>query len=317
MQSDPEQTRYDACPVCSGAIKPWRVKKAGSDQYALDLCASCGYCFVNPRPSLSFLTEFYCSSGRDRAEKAADVADAQSVVARERRYPNSTLDARRLIRTIKSLLQDGGSKRFLDVGCGYGFFSKEALDAGFEVAALELAPNERRITRELTGLDPAACSFEEFQCAPASLRAILMSQILEHALDVNLWLEKAREFLVDGGILAVALPNFGSVFRRLLQENDPYICPPAHLNFFSPASLTRLMEKHGFRVQAVQWVSRIPTGAVEKRLPRVGKPLLPGIAVLASMFARSMDVLHLGVMINVYGRKIAFRQGEWYAGRQS
>lgn len=317
MQSAPEQTRYDACPVCSGAIAPWRVKKVGSDQYALDLCASCGYCFVNPRPSLSFLTEFYSSPGGKRVEKAADVADAQSVAAQERRYPNSTIDARRLIRTIKSLLQDGGSKRFLDVGCGYGFFSKEALEAGFEVAALELAPNERRITSELTGLDPAACSFEEFQCAPASLTAILMSQILEHALDVNLWLKKAHELLVDHGIIAIALPNFGSVFRMLLQENDPYICPPAHLNFFSPTSLTRLLEKHGFSVQAVQWVSRIPTNAVEKRLPRVGKPLLPVIEALASMFTKAVDVSHLGMMINVYGRKIAFRQDEWYADSQS
>jgi len=248
--------------------------------------------------------DYYSSFGHGHVGAGNEAPDLKTVLAKEQNDPNSTVDAKRLIKTIKSLVKNHKSNRFLDVGCGYGFFSKEALNAGFDVVALELAKNERAIAKEITGLNPAATSFEEFECAPESLGVVFMSQILEHALDVNLWIKKSRDFLVNDGIIAIALPNYGSIFRMIMQENEPYICPPAHLNFFNPQSLSRLLENHGFKIEAVQWISRIPKRTFEKRLPRLVKPLLPVIDVASSASLKIVDALHLGMMINVYGRKL-------------
>jgi 2-polyprenyl-3-methyl-5-hydroxy-6-metoxy-1,4-benzoquinol methylase len=300
-----EKMQYEMCPICSGSIKKWRVKKVGSESYNIDLCGSCGYSFVNPRPSLGFLMDYYSSFGHGHNTGGDENPTLKSVLAQERNDPNSTIDARRLIGTIRSLTRNKHEGKFLDVGCGYGFFSKEALGAGFEVIALELAKNEREITKEMTGINPVECSFEEFKDAPRSMSVVFMSQILEHALDVNLWINKAHDFLVNDGILAIALPNFGSIFRLIMQEKEPYICPPAHLNFFNQNSLSRLLENHGFRVEETQWISRIPKGSFEKRLPKFGKPLLPIINIISSVSMKTIDALHLGMMINVYGRKIS------------
>lgn len=304
MLHSPEQMRYDMCPVCSSAIRAWRVKTVGNDKYNLDLCGSCGYCFVNPRPSLEFLMNYYSSFGHGHDGNGKGAPDLDSVMSQEQSDQNSTIDAKRMIKTINLLMNNQKSRRFLDVGCGYGFFSKEALNAGFDVVALELAENERAIAQEMTGLSPVGISFEEFDHAPGSLGVVFMSQILEHALDVNLWVKKARGLLVDDGIIAIALPNYGSIFRILLQENEPYICPPAHLNFFNPKSLSRLLENHGFKIEKIQWISRIPKRAFEKRLPSIGKPFLPVINVASSATLKIVDALHLGMMINIYGRKI-------------
>jgi 2-polyprenyl-3-methyl-5-hydroxy-6-metoxy-1,4-benzoquinol methylase len=304
MPVNSETKQYETCPICSSSIKTWRIKKAGNEKYKLDLCGSCGYSFVNPRPSLSYLIDFYSSFGHGHDANGREVPSLKSVLTEEQSEPNSTIDARRLVKTIKSLTKNGSSNRFLDIGCGCGFFSKAALGVGFEVIALELPGNEIGIAKEMTGLNPASCSFEEFECASESLQVVLMSQILEHALDVNLWINKAHDFLVHDGIIAIALPNYGSIFRLIMQENDPYICPPAHLNFFNLNSLSRLLENHGFRVEVAQWVSRIPKTKFEKRLPKFGKPLLPIINVVSSASLKIIDALHLGMMINVYGRKI-------------
>ena len=131
-----------------------------------------------------------------------------------------------------------------------------------------------------------------------------MSQILEHALDVNQWTKKAYALLRDSGMLVVALPNFDSIFRRVMQENEPYICPPAHLNFFNPASLANLLKKHGFKVEETQWVSRLPTTTFEKRLPGFIKPALPLVSAVSDATLKVIDTLHSGMMINVYARKI-------------
>jgi 2-polyprenyl-3-methyl-5-hydroxy-6-metoxy-1,4-benzoquinol methylase len=305
MNEEIRELRSETCPVCAAAVNEWRTKTSGDGTYRIDRCRSCGFAFVNPRPSLRFLTEYYASFGHRREVAAGEGAPTlERVLAQEQFEPNSTLDARRLVGTVKQLRQGYEGTRFFDVGCGYGFFSKEALRAGFDVVALELAENERRIAARMTGLDPVAIPFEQYEAAPSSISAILMSQILEHAQDVNGWLAKTHRLLQAHGILAIALPNFGSAFRRILQENDPYVTPPEHLNYFSAASLSALLAKHGFGVEKIEWVSRIPRRAFEKRLPKFASPAFPLIHHLSGVSLKALDSLGLGVMLNIYGRKL-------------
>lgn len=272
----------------------------------MDTCTSCGFAFVNPRPSISFLMQFYSSSGHGEnhgfSKDSAITID--SLLMKEKVTPNSTIDARRMISTIDNLTVRKNQIRFLDVGCGFGFFSREALLNGYAVTALELAEIEGSVAQELLGMNPIRSSFEDFSLSEHEFNVVLMSQILEHAHDVNLWISKARNLLADDGILAIALPNFGSIFRLILQENEPYICPPAHLNFFNPFSLSRLLEKHGFKVEEIQWVSRIPKQTFAKRIPSIANPVLPLITGTSGVVLAILDFLRLGMMINVYARKI-------------
>ena len=127
-----------------------------------------------------------------------------------------------------------------------------------------------------------------------------MSQILEHAHDVNEWLSRAAKLLRRGGVLAVALPNFQSIFRRILQHRDPYICPPAHLNFFGPTNLTLLFEKHGFQVTGMQWTTRMPTSVIAKRMA-IGESIISMLPL--KMLMNLIDRARLGMMITVYGIK--------------
>lgn len=172
--------RYEMCPICSSPVTLWRTKNVDNKNYRLDLCKSCGYAFVNPRPAAGFLKDYYV-----RGPARRQIHSLESVLEREWVYPNSTVDAKRLIKTVKALTGKKAAMNFLDVGCGYGFFSKAALTAGFRVTALELAENEINVAREMTGLNPIASSFEEFECAPEFFNVILMSQVLEHAADIN------------------------------------------------------------------------------------------------------------------------------------
>ena len=185
------------------------------------------------------------------------------------------------------------------MGCGYGLYSKQALESGFEVVALEPAQTKREIARSITGLEPLSCSFEELSCPRGSLDAILMSQVLEHVQDVDLWIAKARELLRDQGILAIAVPNYGSVFRKVMKQNDPFIIPPAHLNYFCPSSLTTLLAKHGFGVERMRWFSwmrRSSLGATSSPIPGFAAPAA-GLALQALL--RVVDRCHAGMFIDV------------------
>ncbi len=289
------------CPICSSGFEPWRTKSTPCGDFRIVRCVGCGFAFVNPRPSLDYLREFNSEAGHGDSQ-IRSIAD---LLKREREYPNSSLDAKRIFNTIVDFLErepTNRPRRCLDVGCGYGFFSKGALSRGFEVLALERASTERSLAKQMTGLNPTALSFEEFSDSEGGFMAILMSQVLEHALDVNAWIEKAHRLLASGGVLAIALPNFASIFRLVLQKRDPYIVPPAHLNFFSPQNLSTFLTKYGFRVLDIQWVSRIDPNVVYRRVPGT-RWFDWGIHLPLKAILKSLDKLHLGMMINVYGRK--------------
>lgn len=295
--------RLDDCPVCKARSTPWRTKHTPAGAFPIEVCSACDYAFVNPRPSLAFLMDFYNTSGHSHTPCATPIETAVDAVSSEARFPNSSLDARRIVGTMARLLHGATRGRFLDVGCGYGFYVRQARQLGFDVEAIELASTERRIAKELADVDAQAISFEQFEAPAGSFSAILMSQILEHAHDVNLWMEKSHRLLSQRGVLAVAVPNFASAFRRVLQEKEPFITPPSHLNFFTPTSLARLLASHGFRVAETQWVSRLSPSAFAKRLPSGTRFLAPLLQKSSSLALAAIDRLHLGQLITVYGIK--------------
>ena len=302
----PDSFARGDCPICSGRIALWRIKRTYGTDYRIDRCRACGYAFVNPRPSLPFLKTLYASAGHEPlgARPAPNLA---SILADEACDPGTTLDARRMLATVTSLVGEGSGRAFLDVGCGYGFFTREAVRAGFDVTALEMADRERSVASGLTGRNPVPCPFEEFERPAGSFSVVLMSQVLEHAFDVDGWVGRASRLLTPGGVVVVALPNFGSLFRWVMQEREPYVMPPMHLNHFSPNNLARLLTKHGLVVEVVQHVSRIPRRSWDKRLPGPFRRLSPIARGFATLPLRLIDGLGLGMMINVYGRKPASR----------
>jgi SAM-dependent methyltransferase len=299
-------THYACCPVCNSGAVHWADKVHKGIIYKIDRCVSCRYAFVNPRPSLAFLMDYYESSGHVPGVGLTETDELrlENVQTMEKSFPNSTLDAKRILKGVERLLSASHVKTFLDVGCGYGFFSKEAQNHGFAVSMLELAKNERAISKELTGIEPDACSFEDYDESKGPFSVVLMSQILEHALDVNLWIRKASSLLVSGGLICIAVPNFGSIYRHVMQANEPFITPPTHLNFFDAKSLSLLLEKHGFSVECSESVSRISTASLSRRMPSFLKPVRRVVDFSARTSISAFDPFGMGMIINVYGRKI-------------
>lgn len=285
----------DACPVCAGPTSLWRWKQTVA-RYRIDRCRRCGHAFVNPRPAIAELMRYYA----DAPSASKQSITLASILDDERSFPNSTLDAQRMLGTIGRLQDANVPRTFLDVGCGYGFYTHAALRRDYAVTAIELGSHERSLARSLMGIEPLDTSFESFAGKPGSFGVVLMSQILEHAHDVNGWVAKAHGLLARGGILAIALPNFQSITRRLLQEREPYITPPEHLNFFSSRSLSRLLREHGFDVMAMQCISRVRPQAYERRLAR---PLAAMVRSSLPVALRAIDTLGMGIMLNAFARK--------------
>ena len=284
-----------SCPICEGQTGLWDTVNG----YRLERCRRCGFVFVNPRPDRREIEELYRTAGGHFGQQSSSLDE---VLDRERFFPNSTVDAARMIRNVARVVARGD--RLLDVGSGYGLYTREALNQGFIVDALEIAPFERSCSIELTGIIPIDVAFEEFSEKPDSYGVVLMSQILEHAVDINEWLAKANRLLHRGGILCVAVPNFGSFLRRVLGARDPLLNPPTHLNYFSPPSAQLLIEKHGFNIQRIETVSRIPPDAISKRIaraPHLARDFSEWVLRVGQLAPLAiLDRMQFGIFLNVY-----------------
>jgi SAM-dependent methyltransferase len=80
-----------------------------------------------------------------------------------------------------------------------------------------------------------------------------MSHILEHLNDPKAALLKANLILKKGGKLIISLPNFDSLAAKFFGRYWHALDVPRHLFFFTPKTLSFLLEQTGFSVQKISY----------------------------------------------------------------
>ena len=277
------------CVICRSKATFWnKVNK-----HKIYECKSCKHGFVYPLYSLEKVKNIYSFSGHGSKEKA----DYQMILEREEIYPNSSVDATRIVKNFKHISQ-GTVKNVLDVGAGFGFLTRELVSNNFTVDTLEFAPQEREILKKITGVDSIDLPYEEYE-PDLKYDAVFMSQVLEHSYDPSMWADKTASNLRNGGYWIIAVPNFVSLFRFFMGKKEFYIIPPVHLNFFSYKSSVKMLENYGFEIVYFETISRLP---FHKYYIFKGKynPFRLTIIFLLKV----IDKCRLGMMLNIYARKI-------------
>ncbi len=237
---------YSVCPVCenAGFTKVLSVKDHTVSQEVFDIveCTSCRLRFTQDIPSVEAIGPYYKSE-----QYISHTNTSKGFI--NRLYQ---LVRKKTIRSKVRLVQQqtGCSKgTLLDIGSGIGTFAKAMTDAGWQATALEPDGDARKTAADLYNLElrdsPAL-----FQLPVSSFDAITMWHVLEHVHDLNNYVARLRLLLKDSGKLFIAVPNYTSRDAGFYKEHWAAYDVPRHLYHFSPASMRRLMEKHGLKIGA-------------------------------------------------------------------
>lgn len=161
----------------------------------------------------------------------------------------------------------------LDVGCGNGRFLAFAQLLGWRVTGIEPDSESAAQARKLTGA-PVHAGFEEAALPPASVDAITLNHVLEHAGDPRAVLAGCRRALRPGGTLTVIVPNWRSAIHRLLGGYWIGLEPARHLVMFDQARLRSLLVESGFTVTEIgtTWLRDGSSFAVGWRLRKGTDP---------------------------------------------
>lgn len=213
------------CDICGGSDSVLLFEKEGFKHVR---CSGCGLVFVNPRL-------------RDHLD--TQKAEGTGTMGEDRL---SGSQIRRLQREVSGLEPFRELNRILEVGAGRGWFLEQAKKIGWEAWAVEI--NSHALTHlEKKGIDmilpqPAEC----LDVPQASFDVIRMWDVIEHLESPSKAVSRIRSALRSGGLLRLSTTNFASLSRRVNGPQWVYLNGADHIFLFEPATITRLLQDHGF-----------------------------------------------------------------------
>ncbi len=255
---------------------------------ALVRCGECGFIRAAEIPTPEALAQLYSAAYFKGEEYADYLGDA----------PAHLENFRRRLARITAIA--GPLKSLYEIGCAYGLWLQVAREAGIRVAGIDITPDGVRHSREMLGLDAAQGEFAQATLAPGAWQAFCMWDTIEHLPHPEAHLAKVAAALPAGGWFFATTGDIGSARAQREGERWRMIHPPTHLQYFSRASITRVLASHGLIVHRIESTAmcRSAYGVIEglqilgngpaRAAARLARVLLP--AALTRRLRFTMDL---------------------------
>lgn len=191
-------------------------------------CRDCGHGQLARFPSEDELRAAYAAAASDDyvGEEAGQRATAAQVLEHvERAVPRGAL---------------------LDLGCWVGFLLAEGRDRGWDpVVGVEPSAFASSYARDRLGLDVRTEQLLTADLPLGAFDAVVLGDVIEHLPDPAAALDRVAALLRPGGVVVLMLPDAGSRLARRMGARWWSVIP-THVQYFTRASLRRLLERRGF-----------------------------------------------------------------------
>ena len=154
---------------------------------------------------------------------------------------------RRRIEILKSLEPDLVSKEVFEIGCAYGYFLDEVRSFVRRASGIDISDAAVLQAKKLQSVEAYQGDYLAFQLRQ-KVDLIAMFDTIEHLQRPDLYVEKVAGDLKPRGLFLITTGDISSIIARVRGKSWRMIHPPTHLHYFSAATLTKLLERHGFEV---------------------------------------------------------------------
>lgn len=204
-------------------------------------CHECGLIYVNPRLTIEQRNIYF------QRYMSGSVEDAQWW--EKYRKPNVMAD-------LKLLQRVHAKGKLLDVGCGYGFFLKEAQKREWETYGTEVSKAPNQYAQEKLGLDVRNCSLDQAGFSDNYFDVIALFDVIGYLQSPSQTLIEINRILKDEGTVIIrTLDRFRyvklyntlmSLFGRSRElEGNPFFENDRNYHFASQ-TLRKLLHDKGF-----------------------------------------------------------------------
>jgi SAM-dependent methyltransferase len=223
-----------SCAVCEG-------RRFGTTLGRLSRCQTCSHTqfFYDPASAANLYADAYFNGG----EYAAYLSQERALRRSMRRH-------------LEQMAHYGPLRgSLLEVGCAYGLFLDEARQHFDAVAGVDICAGPLAYAKEHFGLDVVCADFARMDLASESYDVVCMWDTIEHLPNPSDFVSAAHEVLRPRGLLYLTTGDVGALNARLRGKRWRQIHPPTHLQYFSRATMTQLLESSSFSVLGVETAS--------------------------------------------------------------
>ncbi|MCL2226750.1 MAG: class I SAM-dependent methyltransferase [Oscillospiraceae bacterium] len=249
-----EMFETTTCPACFSSATHFEFEKLG---FSYCSCDKCQTLFVNPRPTLDSLEEFYSNSPSTNfwvEEFFLPVAE----VRREKIFkPRAQFVSKQFPTMDKAKIGD--------IGAGFGLFLEELRKIWPESEIIAVEPSDKMANmcvgkgikvfpKMLENLDPVT---------EGDFELLVAYELFEHLLNPASFLQNVYDLLKPNGYFVLTTLNGMGFDIQLLWEKSKSVSPPHHLNFFNPKSISLLLQSKGFEAVNVETPGTLDWDIVE------------------------------------------------------
>lgn len=128
----------------------------------------------------------------------------------------------------------------LDIGCAMGVLLEKAKEMGLKAMGVDISNDAVAFCRK-KGLDVSQ------KWPKKSFDIITAFQIIEHERDPLGFMKRIYKLLKKGGLVVLATPDEGGVWRKIMGRRWVGFTHPEHVVLLNFSSMKFLLEKTGFR----------------------------------------------------------------------
>jgi 2-polyprenyl-3-methyl-5-hydroxy-6-metoxy-1,4-benzoquinol methylase len=151
----------------------------------------------------------------------------------------------------------GRTGRLLDVGCALGHLGEAARRRGWDVYITDVSDLAVVESREHFGLNGFISAPDKLSVKPGAFDLITFYDVIEHLSHPLDLLKDIRKALRPQGLLHLTTPNAKSLSARILGKFWFHLRPNEHLIYFTPETLTTMLQRAGFEVVKIKSVNRV------------------------------------------------------------
>lgn len=220
------------CIICGGK----KFKDYSKDVVS---CSSCGLVVAREIPSSKEIDDLYQKEyffGMEYSDYKVD-------------RPALEHNFRKRIKRLGYTLPSNGM--IVELGSAYGYFLNLIKDRvkthlGFEISTDGVEYSVNKLKVKAINDD-----FMKHKFKKNSVDSVFMWDVIEHLAEPDVYLQRISEILKPGGHLVFTTGNIGRLVPRLRKDKWRMIHPPTHIYYFSDKTVTKLLEKYGFKVKKI------------------------------------------------------------------
>lgn len=273
-------------------------------------CKQCGLVYVNPRENVQYMPAHDPSEVKETWESDWFIRYLEESEWKKHNFSQALKDIRRLSRD-----DDETSIKLLDFGCSIGLFLSLVEDLGWQAYGIEPDAALALFAMEKFGLRVFNGTLRQADFPDAFFDIVTSFQVFEHLSDPATELAEITRVLNPGGLLVIDVPSIDNIWYRILRERHRHFSTPQHLYFFTPRTMTALLNQAGYEILEIRFPTRslsiehliehhiagysrtasIALGALARRLNLLDKTLSLNLKDIMCVYAEKRGSCHFSV----------------------